>query len=64
MDVSEVRHTAKRMQKEELRCVLAVIRHGGEGRKGAGRGACGAWMGEGRGEEDQGILFYGSCLVF
>ncbi|GIL72959.1 hypothetical protein Vretimale_4607 [Volvox reticuliferus] len=28
MDVSEVRHTAKRMQKEELRCVLAVIRHG------------------------------------
>ncbi len=29
MDVSEVRHTAKRSQKEELRCVLAVIRHGG-----------------------------------
>ncbi|GFR40431.1 hypothetical protein Agub_g1005 [Astrephomene gubernaculifera] len=28
MDVSEVRHTAKRSQKEELRCVLAVIRHG------------------------------------
>lgn len=29
MDVSEVRHTDKRSQKEELRCVLAVIRHGG-----------------------------------
>lgn len=29
MDVSEVRHTAKRSQKEELRCVLAVVRHGG-----------------------------------
>ncbi|KXZ56516.1 hypothetical protein GPECTOR_1g463 [Gonium pectorale] len=28
MDVSEVRHTAKRSQKEELRCVLAVVRHG------------------------------------
>lgn len=28
MSASEVHHTDKRSQKEELRCVLAVIRHG------------------------------------